>query len=323
MTAIRSISIRSFQSLTSLDLTLSPFTVIVGPSSSGKSAFVRALQTLAHNQRGTAFITQGKPGCSITATLPTGSVSLTRSKSSSASDAYIVSTGQGTETDPISSQRFTKLGGSTPPEVTAALGQIADPSAIAAQFDSPYLLTQSPAEAARTLAALTGSHLLLEGAREANRQRLDAASSLRATTQDQQDTARDLAQYPDHLAQQSALDRAEPAIAAARAAEDRLATLEGLIGSIDYRATGLRTLRQSLASLPKLPSADDLDAAQKVAYKISALHALRVAITQIASSIRNQRDAITVAEQQIARLDQQRTDLLHALGVCPTCGHTV
>jgi energy-coupling factor transporter ATP-binding protein EcfA2 len=314
VTAIQQVSIRHFQSLVDVSLTLGNFTVIVGPSSSGKSAFVRALQTLTHNARGTAFITQGKPGCSITATLPTAIVTLTRSRSSSATDAY------GVRTDENDQRRYTKLGGSTPPEVTSVFGQMADPSAIASQFDPPYLLTQSPAEAARTLAALTGSDVVLEGAREANRRRLEATATLRTRSSDKAKAEQELASHAQHASQSAHLDSAEPHLTDAKALLHQCAALQGLLDHISADSTGIQIHREALASLPSIPDLAPLDTLS------DSIRALRYSIANVTSraySVRDLKSTLDGLEVEIDHASERYDETLHALGVCPTCHQPV
>ena len=129
-----SIEIRNFQSLQKVDLELAPFTVIVGPSSSGKSAFVRALSTLVSNRRGTDFISHGTTTSVITARMPEGTTSLSRSTIAAKNQYTLISPEGKTE-------NFTKLGGDIPEEVSRFMRIPAkDPVTLAQQFDKPFLL---------------------------------------------------------------------------------------------------------------------------------------------------------------------------------------
>lgn len=183
---ITRLSIRNFQSLHVVDLDLAQFTVIVGPSSSGKSALVRAIRTLASNARGTGFISTWAKRTVIEADLADttdpethrGTLTLTRGKKAD-ENAYEIAPPPGPMEDAPSS-RFTKLGGAVPPEVTAFLGiEPGDSLRLASQFDHPYLLDDAPGEVARTLAALTNVDTVLAAAREANRTRMNAGTVLR------------------------------------------------------------------------------------------------------------------------------------------------
>ena len=56
---IKHVRIRGFQSWKQADLDLEPLTVVVGESDQGKSALIRALESVMENRAGTEFITHG------------------------------------------------------------------------------------------------------------------------------------------------------------------------------------------------------------------------------------------------------------------------
>ena len=57
---LRSVTLVDYQSHQRSHLPLGPFTVIVGSSSSGKSAVVRALRLVAQNARGVSYVRHGR-----------------------------------------------------------------------------------------------------------------------------------------------------------------------------------------------------------------------------------------------------------------------
>ena len=77
---ITKISVSNFQSLVKADLTLGKLTVIVGPSSSGKSAFLRALRVLVRNTSGSAYVTHGSTASAVIAEFDGHKVALERGK---------------------------------------------------------------------------------------------------------------------------------------------------------------------------------------------------------------------------------------------------
>src|SRR5512139_766548 len=130
------VEVRNFQSLKKVDIELGGFTVIVGASSSGKTAFMRALRALASNIRGTSFITQGEKKASITAHTDNNIVTLEK--------------GETTGTYKINDKVYTKLAGGVPEGVSKTLNLqpiTTESSSInfAGQFDRPYLLDDSGA----------------------------------------------------------------------------------------------------------------------------------------------------------------------------------
>ena len=255
---IDKISIHNFQSLQDVSLELKPLTVIVGPSSSGKSAFIRALRALAANRRGTDFITHGERISSISAHLTssdplrTGTVTLTRSTQTSPNSYTVIPDDPNHPLHPKA--EFTKLGGDVPAPVSEFLGipteQIA--LSIAGQFDKPYLLDASGTEVARTLGALTNAHIILSAARESNRQKLSTSQTLRTRADDLDAIKQRIPEFQALKAQREALQRAEDAIAAARALKDRIDRLTALTETVLIAEQRIPALTQALAAIPSL-----------------------------------------------------------------------
>lgn len=238
---IESLHVQHFQSLDNITLELAPFTVIVGPSSSGKSALTRALHTLIANRRGHAFIAHGERTATITAKTSQGTVTLTRGKSTDANSYVII---PADPSHPLAPQTtYSKLGGEVPPEVSQFLGiNPRDPIAFASQFDKPYLLDDSPAEIARTLGALTNATVLLEGARRANARRLDKRRTLTTRQADLQSITERVPAFRALAAQRDALAEAEEAIERARTIQQQHDDLARAIEAHEINADRVQTL---------------------------------------------------------------------------------
>lgn len=243
--------VRNFQSLRHIDVELAPLTVIVGPSSSGKSALGRALRMVASNARGTSFITHGETTCSVEVVTDQGSVILRKGKE----DSYVL-----VPSDPEAKQQtYLKLAGSVPPEVTDFLG-IAPRDAInfAGQFDRPYLLDDTGNEVARTLGDLTNVTMVLEASREARRRSLASGSTLKTRRSDLDDAEGRIEEYRGLKEQREALGRAETAIRAASLLEVQIESLDALV---DLLRTSAATVKR-LADLPVVPDMNRVRAAQ-------------------------------------------------------------
>lgn len=224
MTAtIHTLRVHHFQSLHDVSLELKPFTVIVGASSSGKSALVRAIKTLVSNRRGTEWITHGQRIASITATTDQGTVTLTRSRSTASNDnAYTLTPAN----DPEGLRTYTKLGGEVPEDVSRFLGiDPKSPTIFAGQFDKPYLLDDSTSEVARVLGSLTNVSVIFDGARESNRRKLQASATLKLRSQDLEEIKARVPEFQALKRQDQALVRAEELITAARLTERKIARL--------------------------------------------------------------------------------------------------
>lgn len=281
--------VKDFQSLHDVELTLAPLTIVVGPSSSGKSALIRALKTLTANARGSAFVSTWATKTVIEADFadrvtgsihepdgyqPLGSLTLTRS-AKTGDDSYVISrtaTSLSTST-PHAQDTYTKLSGTVPPEVTAFLRVEPTPESLAlhfaSQFDRPYLLGDSPAEVARTFAQLTNAHVIFAAAREANRSRLQAAQTLKIRVNDLLPIT---AQIPGirHLAAQRAhLSQAEAALLTASDLHTHIKNLQAHRTALQWADETIVSLALTLAR--PVPTLTVLTAAHSAYQRLTAL----------------------------------------------------
>lgn len=297
---INELEVKGFQSLHDIDLKLDRFTVIVGPSGSGKSALTRALKTLTGNARGDSFITHGMNQCSIVARTDRGTVALFRGKKN---EYTLIPEGGNPKS-------YTKLAGNVPEEVTEFLGlSPKDPLNFASQFDMPYLLTASPAEVARTLGELTNVSTIFEASREANRRRLAASSMLKTRQADKESVTVSLEEYAGLDEKVSRIEAATAHASTARSLETRISALRSLI-----------QILESTPESPKEPRVPDITRLRLIASKQEQLRILiREMLTQSAEE-----EQLTLSSadylEQIEALEQKKIHRLHAAGVCPTCG---
>ena len=293
---LHSVAVRHFQSLHDVSLDLQPFTVIVGPSSSGKSAFTRALRTLVSNRRGTEWITHGERVASISATNDKGTVTLTRSRTTSSTDnAYVISSAD----DPEAQRTYTKLGGDTPEDVSRFLGIPANnPLQFAGQFDKPYLLDDSAAEVARTLGSLTNVNVIFDGARESNRRKLDSAKTLRLRADDLERVKARIPEFKDLRAQDDALVLAEAKITAARELERQIARLTLAIDTLDALTPTLDQLTAAAA----VPVPDD----SRIVRAQEALQSFQRTLTRVPTLAKAQQ----AAQEAYAAIEAEESTVL-------------
>ena len=228
---IERLEVRNFQSLHHVVLDLAPFTVIVGPSDSGKSAFTRAIRTLTSNKRGVDFITHGERIATISAVTDRGHVTLKRGRGTNDNEYVVIPTDSG---HPLYPRReMTKLGGVTPPEVSEFIGiESADPINYAGQLDKPYLLDDTGGEVARTLGALTNVNVIFEAAREANRRTLANSATLRTRAGDLAAVREKVPTYAGLKAQLAAIERAEEFLDTARKLLFKISKIRSAIEAI-------------------------------------------------------------------------------------------
>lgn len=305
---LQHLAVRNFQSLHKVDLALSRFTVIVGQSSSGKSAFIRALRALSSNVRGTSFITHGERSATITAVTDHGTVSLNKG----ARDEYTLIPANGEQ------QVFSKLGGDVPPEVSAVLGiQPKDALSFAGQFDVPFLLKSPPSEVARILGELTNADIVFSAARESNRRRLQSSSTLRVKAEDLADITARAQGYARLRGQLDAIATAEEYLQTARAVANRHAELDALLRLLQDSEQ-----RQAAAALDADLLIPDLTPASTAQQRLDLLTTLLGASARQKRSVDDAHKAIGRAGSELEALEQEYLDTLHDLGTCPTCGQS-
>jgi len=298
------IAIRNYQSLGDISLDLKPFTVIVGPSSSGKSAFTRALKTLTSNQRGDSFVTHGETQTVIKATTDRGTVALLRGKK----NEYVLIP----EGDTTQQQSFTKLNATVPEEVTAFLGIPAgDALNYADQFDMPYMLKRSGGDVARELGALTNVSVIFEASREANRRARGASATLKTRASDYAGLTVNLDRYKSLKDDQQALTSAQEQLKQAKELATRIQRLDMLIAKL--------TSAPEVPEARTLPSTEDVETISAQVQQLSSLiRKAQQAQGTIENSIDDSAKAYLIREQA----EEEYAEALRDAGTCPTCGQS-
>lgn len=294
------VSIKNYQSLGEVSLDLKPLTVIVGPSSSGKSAFARALKTLTGNQRGDSFITHGETQCVITATTDRGVVALLRGKK----NEYVIVYPEGGK------QSWTKLNGSVPEEVSQFIGIPAGDSLnYADQFDMPYMLKRSGGDVARELGALTNVSVIFEASREANRRRLGASGTLKTRAADYESLTKNLDSYRGLKDAERAIEDAEQDLIEAQ--------------QVQTRISGIAAALTKLAAVPDVPAAraiPDTRSFEELHTRIKNIEQLIAAVKRSDATVENCIDVSAAAYQKRTQAEEEYSEALRDAGTCPTCG---
>jgi len=316
---LRRLEIRNFQSLESVDIPLGRFTVITGPTSSGKSAIIRAVRMLARNARGTDYITWGASSCSVTAGDGRVVVRLTRSRTRGR-DSYRlarlvptpVSGGHG-----WTAAKYTKLNGQVPPQVTEALA-LGDLN-FAGQFDMPYLLDMAGTGLARELGELTNVSMVLAAAGEANRRRKQAERDLKAAV-GRRDALMEQAQAFALLpGRRKAVTAAEEALERLREASASLLRLEALTTRLEAAERAAAAARAE-AARREPPSMEDLEDLARRALRLEDL------ARRLREAEKGKRALTGTAAAELSQVKAAHAALhnaLKALGECPTCGSII
>lgn len=310
---IDSIKAVNFQSLKNVDLELGKFTVIVGASSSGKSAVTRALKAVTSNALDSDYITRGAKKASVT--VKTEDNVITIERESGDSSAYkVIQAGR-------EESRFARLNRQVPAQVTEALGiapiskEVASIN-FAGQFDKPYLLTEGSSTVATVLGELTNVSTIFSAVKEANRRAKAASTLVNLRKKDEAQLVEDLKRFVNIGQVAKDVTAAEQLMAECLDLEAKVAQLEALLRTVEDAEQVL----QAFVFSPEVPDLDEVLQAQQLFNSYTQI--LRsVALGQKALSTHaaelESSDAILVESEAALH------DLLVSVGTCPTCNQEI
>lgn len=310
---ISQVEIENFQSITQAKLDLGQLTVFVGPSSSGKSAVLRALRVLSRNTSSTTMVSHGQKTFQVKAHLPEAEVAIERGKASS---TYALTSDGVLDT-------YAKAGVSVPEDIAKVLKmplvEGLDLNHVN-QFQPPFLLGESASTAAKALGGLTNASLLAEAAKEANRRRLETSRTLGLRKQDLVAVTAQLEQFrelPNRIKQfeQLKADHAELKLKA-----EKLKLLRDIESEAETLLVAIEHARSALTAPNPYESLADLDVA---ATRARELRAVLKEVGVIAHGMKDAKLDIEGSRTAVDKYETEHHDLLVQVGKCPTCGQEV
>ena len=227
---IENISVQDFQSIEFGKVDLGKFTVFTGPSSSGKSAFLRALHGLTRNSFNPSQVRLGQSVTTVSAIVDGRKVEAVRGKSKS--------------TYKLDDEEYTKAGRAVPEDVEAVLSMplVADlESSFATQFDKPYLIADPGSTGAKVLGTLTNVSVLHDGMREANRRKLSINAEIKVRKADLEKDNEEVEQYADLTTLEESISKAEDALIRIQYIQRDATEVDSLVDTVSLRN---RTLEQ-------------------------------------------------------------------------------
>lgn len=227
---IENISVQDFQSIESGKVDLGKFTVFTGPSSSGKSAFLRALHGLTRNSFNPSQVRLGQSVTTVSAIVDGRKVEAIRGKSKS--------------TYKLDDEEYTKAGRAVPEDVETVLSMplVADlESSFATQFDKPYLIADPGSTGAKVLGTLTNVSVLHDGMREANRRKLSINAEIKVRKADLEADNAEVEQYLDLPILEESISKAEDALIRIQYIQRDATEVDSLVDTVSLRN---RTLEQ-------------------------------------------------------------------------------
>lgn len=309
---INHLSVKNYQSLHNIELDLGKFTAIVGPSSSGKSALIRAIEHLTSNSSGTKYLTYGETVTTVRADTDKGSLTLKRGVKPQDNE-YVI-----TPLDANAQQTYTKLGGAVPEEVTEFIGIPAkDALNYAGQWDAPFLLKTSAGEVARVLGELTNVNIIFEAARESNRQRSSTVSTLKTRSADLEGIKSTLSRFVGLTERITALEAAEIHLDTARGLETQTVRLKTAIETLEVVDSQIAQLQARVKV--DIPTLDKVESARdRLLWFKQTLGVIRAKSVIVKESTQ----AISTFTADMQELDTRHNELLLQAGNCPTCGQS-
>lgn len=346
------LDLTNFQSHSNTSMRLGRFTVIVGPSSSGKSAVARAIRLLVANSNGTPYVRHGSRKARVSAAFASF-----EGDSLDAQMRVAIERGPGVSQFELTipgedTIEFTKCGKTVPEMILASHDLDPDGMWLAGQFDRPFLLDETGSAIARTLGDLTNVSMIFAAVRECNRRASGAKSKhtdRSETLQRVQESLRTFADLPSKLV---ACTSAENALANARAREKQRDRLIALLGEAETSHVRVSSTRAQIRPVPDVASlltsesrrsrlADMVRTVEDAASRRAAIRLvippdvsslvtlserrtlLRTMLTGVVQSELTRRQAVNQAALAGAAVEEARDRLKEALtqaGACPVCG---
>jgi DNA repair ATPase RecN len=301
--ALSALQITNFQSLpkAEIDFPERGVVAIVGPSSLGKSAVIRALRLLVRNGSAPGLVRKGAATLGVTATFTDGQT-ITVHKGAKVSEFV------------VNGEKYAKTGVSAPEQVEN-FWKIPQPDGrelcFSGQHETPFLLAEPASAVAKVLGDLTNAALLMAAVQKANRLRQEALADERARAREAVEAQGELAAYHDLPARGSALDALEIALGAATRAQESYAVLHRLLDSGDKL---VQFCEQAEATLQKTSDHSTyLDTAERLAAHI-------VAAERAMADVRKHATALKTAEARLQIFDEKIQTLITESGKCPLCG---
>lgn len=291
--------VKDFQSIQHADVELGRFTVLVGQSSSGKSAFLRSVRALIRNKFVPSNVRSGASKAEVSAVFDDTPVSATRGKSISSYS--------------LGEEKYTKTGKTVPDAVQNFLQfpelEGLDPN-FNFQFDKPFLLSEPGSKVASVLGTLTNVSTLHAAVREANRRKLSTEADVKATR-------KLLTAAQEHLTE---FDTLPADVSRLEAVESLYEALQDMQSERNTLVTALRSIKDSKLALEsveviEVPQAD-WGLMEEYCALSKALRSVRTAQLKLDSCTSEMNG---LAEQIHALAEKYDT----IDNICPTCGQTL
>ena len=290
------IEVKDFQSIEAGEVEVGSFTVFTGPSSSGKSSFMRAAQVVIRNNFTPSQVRQGAKDTEVAVWVDGHKIKATRGSKTGYS---------------MDGEEWTKVGRNGPPdEVTKvlALPMISEvESTFSTQFDKPYLIADAGSVGSKVLGSLTNVSVLHGSLKEASRRVKETNATLKIRANDIETIAEQLKGFAD-------VDRMEDLVQEAQTKLESISKIESEVGQLSDL---LNRIRASVEAYGEATEAiKDLGPAEKLLTKVETRAEVTLSLSTHLGRIQTLEDSrptwdfakvpkgvdLTAVEEKLARM---------------------
>jgi DNA repair protein SbcC/Rad50 len=312
---IKRISLKDFQSHALTSIPLSPgVTAVVGDSSTGKTALIRALRLAFFNQpRGTSFVRRSKSVCEITVEL----------------DDCVVKRIKGPDINQylLGSEKWEDFGYNIPEKITNATRIrdifIDEDKSFNLQFsyqlEGPFLLNESSPIKAKFLNRLSGAYIVDIALRQILSDSRSDTAKTKALNSEVAHLSKELDKYQFLPSAEHALQYVEKKLEEQQLVQDRLVELS----SLQVKLKSWQKKYNRIQKVKKLYSHINIKKTQGVLDKLAVLKSLQQRHLNVETRLNSLRQNSAALLQKKTLTEQQHQEALSKLGVCPLCGTAI
>ncbi len=303
------IEIRDFQSLYSVELELGRFTVIIGPSNSGKSALLRAIRMVTANvDSPTGVVRHGAKSTSVLLTFEDGRVAIARGKARSEYQ--------------LGDEVYPKAG-KTVPEAVEEFLRFAEVEgerlSFASQFDRPFLLSEPSTQVAKVFGDLTNVTVLYAAVREAVRRKLEVAGKLRTRRADLEASYVRAEEFLDVPAKARKIRSLRENFEQVAATGNEFERFRSHLNIVKIADQAIADLESKVVEVPDV----NIGALDSRLAELTASHRQLAAVRRYDAEIPEIERSIEALSEMIERWDGEYHRTLTEAGTCPMCGQEV
>lgn len=263
-------------------------TAILGPSSSGKSAFLRALHLWARNSSSVPVRAQSKSKkTKVSVNLLDSVVSVTRGKALSEFT--------------VDKDKYTKSGVTVPEPVKRVqrLYGVEPDLHFAFQFDKPYLISEKGSVVSQTLGELTQANVLRSATKEGNRRLLEAKRLMTTRQEDVLNLRAEVsAKYGDLEEEEKSLKKVENLVSGAFEHSDNISSLSKTVENAENASN--RYSEAKKANFSSSDASEYLENAEKSLSSLKSVSSAYFSAFEARESLKNAQKAIPDASEALS-----------------------